>query len=194
MLEKLFGSKARVSLLTLFCLNPGKQFYVREIERKTNLSYISVSNELKNLQEFGLLKSTFKGNQKHFWIDEHFVLYEDLQKIILKTEGVTKTIMDTFSLLKNIDFLFIYGSFASGKANVQSDLDLFIVGNVSHDDVIDMIVKKENEIGRPINVTIYKQEDLMSRIKNQDSFIMNVIKEPKIMITGSENEFKALGT
>jgi predicted nucleotidyltransferase len=194
MLEKLFGSKARVSLLTLFCLNPGKQFYVREIERKTKLSYISVSNELKNLQEFGLLKSTFNGNQKHFWIDEQFLLYEDLQKIILKTEGITKTITDTFSLLKNVDFLFIYGSFASGKANVQSDLDLFIVGNVSHDDVIDMIVKKENEIGRPINFTMYKQEDLMSRIKNQDSFIMNVLNEPKIMLIGSENEFKALGT
>jgi predicted nucleotidyltransferase len=194
MLEKLFGSKARVSLLTLFCLNPGKQFYVREIERKTHLSYISVSNELKNLQEFGLLKSTFNGNQKNFWIDEHFVLYEDLQKIILKTEGVTKTIMDRFSSLKNVDFLFIYGSFASGKANVQSDLDLFIVGNASYDDLIDIIVKNEKEIGRPINFTIYKQEDLISRIKNQDSFIMNVVKEPKIMLLGTENEFKALGT
>jgi len=194
MLEKLFGSKARVSLLTLFCLNPGKQFYVREIERKTNLSYISVSNELKNLQEFGLLKSKFNGNQKNFWIDEHFVLYEDLQKIILKTEGVTKTIMDTFSSLKNVDFLFIYGSFASGKANVQSDLDLFIVGNASYDELIDIIVKNEKEIGRPINFTIYKQEDLVTRIKNQDSFILNVVKEPKIMLIGDENEFKALGT
>lgn len=82
------------------------------------------------------------GNQKHFRIDEQFLLYEDLQTLILKTEGVTKTITDTFSLLKNADFLFIYGSFASGKANVQSDLDVFIVGNVSYDDVIDMIVKK----------------------------------------------------
>jgi len=194
MLEKLFGSKARASLLRFFCLNPGKQFYVREIERKTNLSYISVSNELKNLQEFGLLKSKFNGNQKNFWIDEHFVLYEDLQKIILKTEGVTKTIMDTFSSLKNVDFLFIYGSFASGKANVQSDLDVFIVGNASYDEVIDIIVKNEKETGRQINFTMYKQEDLLSRIKNQDSFIMNVVNEPKIMLIGSENEFKALGT
>ena len=78
--------------------------------------------------------------------------------------------------------------------DVQSDLDLFIVGNVSYDDVIDMIVKKENEIWRPINFTIYKQEDLVSRIKNQDSFIMNVLNEPKIMLTGNEHEFKALGT
>ena len=134
------------------------------------------------------------GNQKHFRINEQFLLYENLQTFILKTEGVAKTITDTFSLLKNADFLFIYGSFASGKANVQSDLDVFIVGNVSYDDVIDMIVKKENEIGRPINFTIYKQEDLVSRIKNQDSFIMNVLNEPKIMLTGNEHEFKALGT
>jgi len=71
-----------------------------------------------------------------------------------------------------LHFLFIYGSFASGKANVQSDLDV-IVGNVSYDEVIDMVVKNEKKIGRPINFTIYKQEDLVSRIKNQDSFIMN---------------------
>ncbi len=190
MLEKLFGSKARVSLLTFFCLNPGKQFYVREIERKTNLTYISVSNELKNLQEFGLLKSKFNGNQKNFWIDEHFILYEDLQKLILKTEGVSKTIIDNFSSLKNIEFLFIYGSFASGKADVQSDLDLFVVGDISYDDFIDITVKNEKTIGRLINFTIYKHEDLISRIKNQDSFIMNVLKEPKIMIIGTENEFK----
>jgi len=194
MLEKLFGSKARVSLLTFFCLNPGKQFYVREIERKTNLTYISVSNELKNLQEFGLLKSKFNGNQKNFWIDEHFILYEDLQKLILKTEGVSKTITDNFSSLKNIEFLFIYGSFASGKADVQSDLDLFVVGDISYDDFIDITVKNEKTIGRLINFTIYKHEDLISRIKNQDSFIMNVLKEPKIMIIGTENEFKTLGT
>lgn len=194
MLEKLFGSKARVSLLTFFCLNPGKQFYVREIERKTNLTYISVSNELKNLQEFGLLKSKFNGNQKNFWIDEHFILYEDLQKLILKTEGVSKTIIDNFSSLKNIEFLFIYGSFASGKADVQSDLDLFVVGDISYDDFIDITVKNEKTIGRLINFTIYKHEDLISRIKNQDSFIMNVLKEPKIMIIGTENEFKTLGT
>jgi len=194
MLEKLFGSKARVSLLTFFYLNPGKQFYVREIERKTNLTYISVSNELKNLQEFGLLKSKFNGNQKNFWIDEHFILYEDLQKLILKTEGVSKTITDNFSSLKNIEFLFIYGSFASGKADVQSDLDLFVVGDISYDDFIDITVKNEKTIGRLINFTIYKHEDLISRIKNQDSFIMNVLKEPKIMIIGTENEFKTLGT
>jgi len=194
MLEKLFGSKARVSLLTFFCLNPGKQFYVREIERKTNLTYISVSNELKNLQEFGLLKSKFNGNQKNFWIDEHFILYEDLQKLILKTEGVSKTITDNFSSLKNIEFLFIYGSFASGKADVQCDLDLFVVGDISYDDFIDITVKNEKTIGRLINFTIYKHEDLITRIKNQDSFIMNVLKEPKIMIIGTENEFKTLGT
>ena len=194
MLEKLFGSKARVSLLTFFCLNPGKQFYVREIERKTHLTYISVSNELKNLEDFGLLKSKFNGNQKNFWIDEHFILYEDLQKIIIKTEGVSKTITDNFSSLKNIEFLFIYGSFASGNAAVQSDLDLFVVGDISYDDFIDITVKNEKAIGRLINFTIYKHEDLISRIKNQDSFISNVLKEPKIMIIGTENEFKTLGT
>ncbi|MFZ3059380.1 MAG: hypothetical protein WA102_06515 [Candidatus Methanoperedens sp.] len=36
MLEKLFASKTRVKLLTLFLLNPETEMYVREIARRTN--------------------------------------------------------------------------------------------------------------------------------------------------------------
>jgi len=194
MLESIFGSKTRVSLLTLFCLNPGKQYYIREISRIINTTYVVVSAELKNLEKFGLLKSKLDGNQKYYRVDEQFFLYEDLQKLVLKTEGVIKTLKDELAILKNIDFLFVYGSFASGKANAQSDIDLFIVGNLNYDDLIEVIGKNEKKIGRPINFTIYKKEELTTRIQNQDSFIMNVINAPKIPLIGNENEFNSLGT
>jgi hypothetical protein len=57
MLQKLFGSKARVSLLKLFLLNPEEKYYVRELSRRSGLAVNSIARELDNLEAFGLLNS-----------------------------------------------------------------------------------------------------------------------------------------
>ena len=64
MLESLIGSKTRVSLLTLFLMNPGRQYYVREISRLIDVDVAPLRKELANLESFGLLKSKRAGNQK----------------------------------------------------------------------------------------------------------------------------------
>ncbi|MFA6393738.1 MAG: hypothetical protein WCW25_02615 [Patescibacteria group bacterium] len=57
MLQKLFGSKARVSLLKLFLLNSEEKYYVRELSRRSGLAVNSIARELDNLEAFGLLNS-----------------------------------------------------------------------------------------------------------------------------------------
>ncbi len=57
MLDKLFGSKARVKILKLFLLNPNKKYYIRQLARDLKLQLNSVRRELENLEEFGLLVS-----------------------------------------------------------------------------------------------------------------------------------------
>ena len=57
MLDKLFGSNARVKLLKLFLLHPEQRFYIREIARELDLQLNSVFRELNNLEEMGLLLS-----------------------------------------------------------------------------------------------------------------------------------------
>ena len=57
MLTNLFKSKIRIELLDMFFSNPDRDFYVREIEKTTGEYYRSISRELRNLEEIGLLKS-----------------------------------------------------------------------------------------------------------------------------------------
>jgi len=57
MLTNLFKSKIRIELLNMFFSNPDRDFYVREIEKTTGEDYRSISRELRNLEEIGLLKS-----------------------------------------------------------------------------------------------------------------------------------------
>jgi len=61
MLEKLFSSKLRVDLLSLFFGRPDEEFYVREIEKILREDVGNISRELKNLEGIGLLVSRKKG-------------------------------------------------------------------------------------------------------------------------------------
>ena len=66
MLQKLFTSKTRVKLLTLFIMNPEREMYIREIARSTKENINAIRRELANLEEIGLLKSERKGNLKYY--------------------------------------------------------------------------------------------------------------------------------
>jgi len=191
MLESLIGSKTRVSLLTLFLMNPGRQYYVREISRLIDVDVAPLRKELANLENIGLLKSERVGNQKHYRVNETHYLYQDLQTLILKTEGIAQVLVERFSNSKAIEILFIYGSFAAGKAHERSDIDLFVVGEIENDELIASITDTERQLGREINYTLLRKDELMERIHKRDPFIMNVFREPKIVITG-HNELEEL--
>jgi predicted nucleotidyltransferase len=184
MLETLISSETRVQLLTLFLLNPGKEFYIREIERLTGRNISIVRKELARLESFGLIKSIPRGKQLYYMVNQDFFLYEDMQRIILKTEGVSRYLRERFSDLEKIECMFIYGSFASGKANASSDIDLFIVGDVEEDRLIPLINECEKTIQREINYTLVRREELLMRMKASDPFITNVLNGPKVVIFG----------
>ena len=192
MLESLIGSKTRVSLLTLFLLNPGKEYYIREISRLLDIDVAPLRKELSNLESIGLLQSERHGNQKYYWVDESCFIFDDLQRLVLKTEGIARILTEKFADSGEIEILFIYGSFAAGKAQAHSDIDLFVVGDVSDDDLISMITETERQLGREINYTLLRRNELIQRIRNKDPFIVNVIREPKIFVVG-QNEFEKLG-
>ncbi|MDI6720212.1 MAG: nucleotidyltransferase domain-containing protein [Methanomicrobiales archaeon] len=187
MLEMLISSETRVQLLTLFLLNPGNEYYIREIERLTGKNYNIVRNELNRLKSFGLIKSTLKGKQLYYTVNQNFFLYEDLQKIVLKTEGVSKYLKDRLADLETIECIFIYGSFASGKAIATSDIDLFIVGEASDEQLIPTINECEKTIQREINYTLVRRDELLKRMKESDPFVTHVMNGPKVVIFGDCN-------
>jgi len=53
MMEKLFTSRTRVKLLTLFLIESKKEFYVKELQRRIKENVTSVRRELENLKKLG---------------------------------------------------------------------------------------------------------------------------------------------
>jgi predicted nucleotidyltransferase len=190
MLQKLFSSRVRVEILSTFLMNPEKERYVREVARITGEDYKNVSRELRNLEEIGLLSSRNEGNLKFFGLNKGFVIYEELKSIFMKTKGAVGVLKEAVSRGKDIDYAFIYGSFAMGTERAASDLDVMVIGGISLEGVLALIRGPEEILSREINVSLYDLQEIQRRVKDNDPFIGELLGGSKIMLLGDEDELR----
>lgn len=189
MLERLFTSTTRVSILEQFLLNPGNEYHIRELARIVEATPIYVQKELKNLESLGLLGSRKKGNMMLYKLRTKSPIAEDLKRIFLKTESIGQAIMKELDIRK-IKFAFIFGSFAKGVETQTSDVDVLIIGDVNEDDVLRSISKTERRIGRQINFMLWTEKEFLEKAEKKIPLIKEISKTPVIMIIGDEDELK----
>jgi predicted nucleotidyltransferase len=94
----------------------------------------------------------------------------------------------TLSSMDGIRFAFIYGSYAGRKEKGSSDIDLMIIGNPDTSLLNEKIAELEKRLKREINPTIYSLEEYRSKKKAKRGFIMELLKDPKIMVIGKEDD------
>jgi hypothetical protein len=88
-LEPLFSSSARVEVLALFLMNPGRAFYQREIERETGQPIRAVQREVERFEGAGLLLRSAEGNRVLFQLNPAFPLAAELRSLFQKALGTT---------------------------------------------------------------------------------------------------------
>lgn len=192
MLHKLFSSKVRIELLNTFFLHPEKSFYLRELERITGEDYKNISTELKNIESIGLLTSSKSGNLKYFHVNPGFLFYSELKSIFFKVRGAPGLLKEVLSDSQDIEYAFIYGSFAGGTEHDKSDIDLMVVGKMPLENLLKRLREPEKLLGRDINPSLFQTSEIKQRMKDQDPFISRVMAEPKIMLIGNEDELRRL--
>ena len=188
MFEQLITSRTRSKILELFLSNPESEIHLREIARRIDENVNSARRELNRLEDISLLSSRKDGNQRYFRLNRANIIYPELKRIYLKTSGLGDMIRNNLEGQGIIKFCFIFGSYASDKEKSDSDLDLFIVGDIDENILIPVISDLEKQLNRDINYILYTLDEYLSRVKRRDRFIMNVLEGEKIMLCGDEDE------
>lgn len=188
MLTKLFSSRTRVDLLTLFLSRADRRLYVREIERMLNRDVRAVQRELRNLEDIGLLTSEEAGNRKYYRVNEDWHLYTELKNMVFKTTGVRGALQEAIADFQGIELAFIYGSYAKGSEGKESDIDVIIIGTPDMDKLNDSVSDLEEKLAREISYTVFDKGEFDKRKKEKDPFLAEVLKGKKIMLKGVEDE------
>jgi predicted nucleotidyltransferase len=189
MLEYLITSRTKRSLLKLFFTNPDRTFYVREIARLTGEPVNAVRRELDYLSKAGLLKSSTRGNQKYYSVITEFPLYAELKKIIYATIALGDYLTTRLTDSKEIELSFIYGSVARNEETEKSDIDLFVVGEISEDELHRLIMDIESDIRRQVNYTLMDRNEFRKRLEKGEPFIKRILAEKKIVLKGDPDVF-----
>jgi predicted nucleotidyltransferase len=185
-------TKNRAELLSLFFTNPERSFYIQEIGRILGKKPGVFQRTLNKMEKEGILISEYKANARYFKANKDYPLYKELKSIVFKTVGVMGSIKEVFKKAGKIDFSFIYGSYAKSKENYLSDIDLIIIGKPDEDTIIKELDKLEEMLKREINYKLYTFDDFWKEIKRKNPFILEILRDKKVMIIGSENELRKI--
>jgi len=112
---------------------------------------------------------------------------------LAKTTGVFHLLLEALEpLAANIEFAFVYGSFARGEEKAESDIDLMVVGEVTLDDLLGQISTIELKLSRPINPTIYSREELRTKLRTGNHFLKSIQSTKLVFLIGNEHEFREI--
>ena len=153
-----FRSRLQGELLALVLADPGVEWTVGELAKRTGQPYQTVANEVRRLQAAGLVAMRPIGRSKLLRANEDSPYFRPLAQLALMSFGPPLVIAEEFGNMDGVLQIFIFGSWAaryegeSGPA--PHDVDVLLVGAPDRDAVYEAARRAEQRLGREVNVTV----------------------------------------
>jgi len=192
-LEKIFPNRAFVEVLLFFVLHPDEETYTARIVRATGKVLIQVQRALKRLEQSGLIRKILRGNKAYYQANAAHSAFKDLKRVLIKAIIFSERMESELSLIKDkVVYGFIFGSTASNTESSVSDVDLFLIGNLTQEEAGHLSYPLSLELGKEVNTVIYSLKDFRKKNKERHTFITEVLCNPKIWLFGDEYEFEKI--
>lgn len=190
--EALF-TKVQQRVLAVLFGNTGRSFYANEIIRLVGSGTGAVQRELARLETAGLVTVARVGKQKHYQANSASPVFEELRSLVLKTSGLVDVLRAALApLAAQIHAAFVYGSVAQGQDTAQSDIDLMVVSDsLTYADLFAALEPATQQLGRPVNPTVYSAEELDKRVRADNAFVKRVLAKQKLFVIGESHGFAA---
>lgn len=177
-----FRSTITQKLLNYFFLNPKQKEYLNGLARLLDVDAKNLDKKLKELEVLGLFKSELNGNQKYYYVNENFPLFQEYKKIIAKTIGIEHLLKSVLKNINGIEEAYIFGSYSKNQLDVSSDIDLLIIGNHKALKAQKAILPVQNQLNREINIIDMTKEEFEERKNKKDPFLKDIFSKPIIRI------------
>lgn len=185
--EALFG-RVRGVVLALFLTRPETALYVREVISLAGVGQGAVQRELLRLTEAGILIRERRGRQVFYRANTEAPVYPELRGLIVKTVGLVDVLRAALApVSERIAVAFVFGSFARGTANGQSDVDVMIIGEIGFAEAVAALAPAEETLGREVNPSVYPASEFRQRLAAGQHFLTAVLREPRLYLVGDSD-------
>lgn len=175
-LEKIFGSRTRVKIITLFTSGINRPYYVREISRAVNERLNAVRRELDILRKIGMLSTYNNKRRKYYTLNRNFILLSELASIMQKAgPGVEDLLFKDINKAGDLSYVCLSGFFTGAE---NSPTDLLIIGKVNEEELSILIQQIEKHVGREITYTPITENEYGYRRNFNDLFLRQIFTNP----------------
>lgn len=179
----------KIKILEQIYINPG--IHKREISKKLKLGMPSIDYSLKKIKH--LIKIQKSGNQIKYYLDYSKEITPFLSMVeYYRFERLPdKVRLGVINFLKELNekpiISLIFGSYAQGNYNKNSDIDILLVFQKIDSKHIENIAKKINmKINIQINPVYIDYNSFKESFFNSTKDFFKNIKKDKIILTGIE--------
>jgi hypothetical protein len=188
MLQNIIPSKTRRKILDLFFHNPTESFYLRRVVREINEEVNAVKRELDILEKEKLLTKERRLNKVFYTLNKNYTFFDEFLRISTKTDALATMIYHNHSKIGKVKFIALSLKFSKRISIRDDEIYLLLVGIIVVPEVANIVAAVEKEFGREINYTVMTEDEFNFRKKNNDPFMWRFLKQPKVMLIGSEDE------
>ena len=177
-----FRSGITIKVLGYFFLNPQKKHYINELANILGLDVGNLFRKLKEIEEEGVLYSERRGNQKYYGLNKNYPFLKEIKRMYNAKYGLVNILKKKLEKTKKLKEAYIFGSYAKGNFQQESDIDILLIGNHSSLEAKRNILPLEKRLGRKINIIDISPEELKLRREKNDDFIKNIFSQKTIKI------------
>jgi predicted nucleotidyltransferase len=177
-------------VLGLLFGQPDRRFQSAELIRLAKGGVGAVHRQLGRLAEAELVTVTRTGNQKHYQARRDSPVFEELQRLIVKTVGIAEPLRQALARRAGaIRAAFVYGSVAKGTDRAGSDIDLLVISDsLRYSDLFESLQAAEAVLGRTINPTVMTAAQWRAKRARRDSFAARVAGQTRVFVVGSDDD------
>lgn len=181
--QTLFGrSQIRRRIVLLLLEGTAPRLHLREIQRQVGTTPGTARRELMRLVDAGLVKREAEGRNVYFSIDLSSPVTQPFRDLFRRTFGIPSVIRRHIADVRGIESALVFGSYATGTMQPESDVDLLVVGKPSRDELTERLQAAEAEVGRRISETVFTEAELSERRGRGDRFVTNLDEGPTVRI------------
>lgn len=183
-------------LLSLLYQRADECFYMTEMMGLLDMGSRTIQKGLKDLTRAGLIMKVKRSGHTFYQANKEYEFFPVTQSFIMQTatKAYPAAIRSALKPLRSkIQTAFIFGSAARNEIQMGSDIDVLIVGDVTHGDVVPRLKKYEDKLHREINSVILSPADFRTEFKKGNHFLNTVIAGAKKILVGDANDIANLG-
>jgi predicted nucleotidyltransferase len=171
----LFRSESQVRMLARLLLEPDRGWAAEELAGAIGSPRTSVFRELQRAVAAGVVERSIGVRPYGYRAAVDSPLYKPLREILEMTVGVEAEVKRLLVEAPNVESAVIHGSWADGSARMSSDLDLLVVGDVDIEQLRRDFRILGRRLGRRIDVTAFRAQELSRRIEAGDGFVSKLL-------------------